>query len=70
MSRAIAVTATQENPFKAAIKSAENFSRLVIDFMYGTPRRTQLTFAFTFTLVSLGCFLNLTGSLLLQTCPI
>jgi|GEM_PF-5760934 len=71
MSKAIAVVAIQENPFKAALSSAANFSELVIDFMYGTPERTRFTYMFACGLGILGVALSAGESVAaLQACPI
>lgn len=71
MSKVIAAVAIQENPFKAAVESAANFFHLVIDFMYGTPERTRITYMFAIGLGILGVAMS-TGETVaaLQACPI
>jgi hypothetical protein len=71
MSKAIAVVAIQENPYKAAVESAANFFHLVIDFMYGTPERSRFTYMFAIGLGILGVALSASeGVAALQACPI
>lgn len=53
--QAIAITAT--NPFSAAAKSFKNMLALTADFMYGTPERVRITYAFAFGLALLGGYL-------------
>lgn len=50
--KAIAVTYT--NPVHAALGSFKNAAVLLADFMYGTPGRLRLTYAFAFGLAILG----------------
>lgn len=71
MSKAVAAVAIQENPFRAAALSAANFSVLVIDFMYGTPERSRLTYMFAIGLGILGFALGAGENIAaLQACPI
>ncbi len=52
---AVAIKPTHnENPFKALVESARNLGVLVFDFMYGTPERSKMTYAFAISLSLMG----------------
>lgn len=71
MSKAIAIAATRpHNPFYSAALSAKNSFQLVLDFMYGTPKRVEVTLTFMMLLLSLSMVLEATSKALLQTCPV
>jgi len=70
MPKAIAIPYPEQNPFKAALHSAENFSKLAADFMYGSPKRIQYTMTFAIVLFSLSFALSTLSKTLLQTCPV
>lgn len=50
--KAIAIKHNQ--PFSLALASAKNTFFAVIDFMYGTPERTNVTFLFALGLALMG----------------
>jgi hypothetical protein len=60
MNKAVAIAATQTNPFKAAMESARNCGQWVVNFMYGTPDRVRITYAFACALLVLAY--SITGS--------
>jgi hypothetical protein len=64
MRKAIAIAATQKNPFQAAFTSASNALHLMLDFMYGTPERVRFTYMFAFALAMLGGVINETQNTL------
>ena len=71
MTRAIALTVyQQQNPFKAALDSAENAVKLVADFMYGTPKRAEYTTYFAIALFSAGMAMSAVSKAVLQSCPV
>jgi len=71
MARAIALTMTlQENPFVAAVYSAGNFSKLVAEFLYGSPKRINYTMSVMMALVFFSLLMNTVSKTVLQTCPI
>lgn len=52
---AVAIKPTDhQNPFKALVESARNLGVLVFDFMYGTPERSKMTYAFAISLSLMG----------------
>jgi hypothetical protein len=49
--RAVAIAIRRHTPFYA-----------ILDFMYGTPERARMTFAFACFLAALGCLMNIADS--------
>jgi hypothetical protein len=60
MNKAVAIAVTQNNPFKVALESAKNCGLWLTNFMYGTPDRVRITYAFAFALLALAY--SITGS--------
>ena len=58
---AVAIRVHQNtNPFKALVESTANIGSLVFDFMYGTPERCKMTYAFAIGFTILGFALQAT----------
>ena len=71
MKKAIAIAIYQpQNPFKAALDSAQNSITLLADLMYGTPKRAERTVAFTVMFFALVTSLSMLSKTFLQTCPV
>ncbi len=51
-SKAIAIKHNQ--PFSLAVTSAKNATALLVNFMYGTPERTNITLLFALGLALIG----------------
>lgn len=58
MRKARAIAIFHDNAFALAFASATNTSRLLADFMYGTPERVKMTYIFAIGLAVLGGMLS------------
>ena len=71
MAKAIALSLSYpQNPLAAAFQSAGNFAKLAADFMYGTPKRVNITMGFFMAFIVLSSVMNMVNQTLLQTCPV
>ena len=66
--RAIAIAAIHDNAITPAFSSAKNCLHFLADFMYGTPQRVCMTYAFAVGLAMLGYFLQSTDAHALAVC--